>query len=133
MIRTSPGPIDVTYECRYSTSVSITSNEFAPETVSMHGETHATGTLTEGFAVNLTAVDDSPKFILGSRQEVAVSWTLSEAMAEKDITYVVEDSALTHNELDVEIVKDQCYSTVLKNREINRKFTFQQFKIRKIP
>ena len=124
---TSPFTVGVNFQCSYDMEVSLTSNEFTVEDVSMTGTHSNTGQLDAGFIMNLS----SNSVILGSIMHVTTTWALQAQF--DDLHFYLEQCTILQGGEEVDIIKGSCLSEVLNTgfapSPSSIKFCYQTFSI----
>jgi len=124
---TSPFGVGVDFTCSYDTTVTLTSEEFDVQDVSVEGTHTSSGTLDGGFT--LTA-GTGEAIVLGEIINVAAAWSL----AIDNIEPYFKSCIVTHGDKTVSVIKDGCHATVLgatapASTETSVAFDFRTFVI----
>jgi hypothetical protein len=105
-INTSPFGVDVDFVCTYKTTVTVASDDFTVQDVTIAGSTSSTGTLDQGFTLT---VGDGTKIILGQMVTATAKWEVTLS----DIAPHFRLCILHHGGKEVVIIKDGCISATL--------------------
>ena len=103
---TSPFGVGVDFQCVYDTTVSLSSDPFTVEDVTVTGTHTASGFLNTGFV--MVAGDDSP-IVLGDEITLTTTWQLDIAGVQPHYL----NCAVTQGAKDVQLIVDGCMSNTL--------------------
>ena len=106
--------MSIEFECRYSTNIQLDSTDFEVQSVSIHGSTAGSGTLTSGFTIALSNADGSDSYILGTVQTVTVSWSVEMP----SLDFYLTDCGVKHNTQRVNVIGGRCYSYLLHAKPV---------------
>ena len=87
------------------------SSSLVVHSVAQFGEKHAVGNMANAFKMSLGGSQINGRFLMGSPMEVGIEWRLD---AMRDLTFKVRDCHVSHGDLELDIVKDECYSETVK-------------------
>ena len=79
--------------------------------VTQFGEKHAVGNMANAFKLSLGGAQINGRFLMGSVMQVEIEWRLD---AMRDLTFKVKDCHVSHGDLELDIVQDECYSQTVK-------------------
>lgn len=126
-VYTTPFGVGVLFECSYSTSVTVTSSAFKVSHVEAFGANIGVGNLAAGFSMSLTSMSggtDSGRFVMGTDMKVGVEWAVKSLSG---LTFYFQDCAVTHGTVNMEIIKDGCYSAITNTVSVSETGTLAEF------
>ena len=129
-VYTTPFGVGVLFECSYPTSVTVTSSAFEVTHPEAFGANIGVGNLAAGFSMSLTSMSgstDAGRFVMGTDMKVGVEWAVKSL---SDLTFYFQDCAVTHGSVNMEIIKDGCYSAITNTISVRETGTIAEFLFR---
>ena len=109
IVSTGSNGATVSFRCEYALDITLTSDSFTLEEVTVSGVQSAVGKLDAGFSLVLGDGTGQP-VNLGEMLDVTISWEI-----EPDyVSFYIEDCRVEQGATVVEIIKERCYSESLK-------------------
>merc|ERR1712088_1059907 len=126
MITTGFNGIAMKYECTYDRTITVSSETYAVEDVTVTDAYSGRGNLADGFSLILNN-GDGLVYILGAELPVQVQWDITVL---KDLRVEFDDCTVKHGNTDVPIIKDSCYATTVAARPLASTHNTKTFEYR---
>lgn len=86
-------------------------SDFIVTAVEQFGQKQGVGSLANSFAITLGGAEHNGRFIMGSQMNVKIQWLLD---GMTDLNFKITGCVVSHGDVDVHIIKDECYADVIK-------------------
>ena len=86
-------------------------SDFLVDNVEQFGQKQGVGSLANSFAITLGGAEHNGRFIMGSQMNVKVQWLLDKMT---ELTFKITSCVVSHGDLDVHLIQDECYADVIK-------------------
>lgn len=116
--------VGVSYKCCYDTAVTVTSDAYQMFSVESFGGKVGLGSLAAGFSMQLS--DNGGKVVMGTDLTVAVSWAVTSLVGY--VEFFFNECTVTHDTVEVAIIKDGCYAGITDTMAITDTDTRQSFR-----
>jgi len=105
----NPFGVGMLFQCTYPRLVTLSSQAYTVEDVSISSSMQGDGKWTESFTMVLNN-GDGVEFILGQVLPVEISWAVNHAK----LTFYYESCAVTHGNTVINVIKGGCYAGATK-------------------
>jgi hypothetical protein len=127
-VETTPFGVSIAFSCVYSTKITLSTDAYAVEDVSISDSLTNTGDWTTGFTMSL----DDADLMLGDILNVDISWGATGLVG--DLTFVLNECVVSHGATDISVIKGGCYAGVTNteagsdNSAGKKSFSFKTFR-----
>ena len=127
-VETTPFGVSIAFSCVYSTKITLSTDAYAVEDVSISDSLTNSGDWTTGFTMSL----DDADLMLGDILNVAISWGATGLVG--DLTFVLNECVVSHGSTDISVIKGGCYAGVTnteagtENTAGKKSFSFKTFR-----
>jgi len=127
-VMTTPFGVGVLYECTYPMYINVSSSAFQIHHVSHFGANIGFGDLAGAFEMTLAGEGAmAARAVMGTLMFVTVEWIIKSFT---ELTFYYDKCTVTHGTLQVDVIKDGCYSKVTETRPISQKSSVNTFSYR---
>jgi hypothetical protein len=124
----NPFGVGMIFQCTYPLLVTLSSEAYTVEDVSISSSMQGQGQWTDSFTMTLNG-GNGVEFILGEVLPVAVSWAVNHA----DLTFYYDGCSVTHGSTMINVIKGGCFAGATKamptvSDKNEKGFEFQIFK-----
>jgi len=129
-VETTPFGVSIAFSCVYSTKITLSTDKYSVEDVSISDSLTHSGDWTSGFSMVLNGGDNN--LMLGDILNVAISWSASGLIGSLD--FVLTQCVVSHGETDISVIKDSCYAGVTNTMAVEsdsadtKAFSFKTFR-----
>jgi len=126
VITTGFNGVAMKYQCSYNRTISVSSEDFAVEDVTVTDHQDGFGNLANGFSMVLNN-GDGLMYILGAELPIEVKWSVN-VLA--DLKFNFDFCKVTHGATDFFIIKNGCYATTVAARPLAQSHNSNSFEYR---
>jgi len=122
VVETTPYGITIAFSCQYPTKISLSTDTYSVEDVSISDSLTSTGDWSSAFGLTLIENNKAAENImLGDILGVRLSWQAGDLGSK--MSFQTDECTVTHGDLSVAVVKAGCYAGVIQTEAFTGKWT----------